>query len=95
MSSSESTSDSETSYQSDDSEINFIPGYVIIEDAGINNDGNIHHDDSEDSYAGAYAEEPLADEAWLENYNREEQERLVIEEKLVRRLNNETEISEW
>ena len=96
MSSSESTSDNTSdSYQSDDSDINFIPGYVIIEDAGVNNDGNIHHDDSEDSIAGAYAEEPLADEAWLENYNREEQERLEIEEKLSRRLNSATEISEW
>ena len=94
MSSSESTSDSETSYQSDDSDINFIPGYVVIKDAGINNDGNIQHDDSEDSYAGACAEEPLADEAWLENFNREEQERVEVEEKLTRRLNGVIEISE-
>ena len=47
----------------------FLLGYVVIEDAGINNDGNIQHDNSEDSYAGAYAEKPLADEVWLENYN--------------------------
>ena len=81
-------SSSESSYQSDDSDINFIPGYVVIKDAGINNDGNIQHDDSEHSYAGSYAEEPLADKAWLENYNQEEQE-WVEEEKLTRRLNGE------
>ena len=95
MSSSKSTSDSETSYQSDDSHINFIPGYVVIEDARINNDGNIQHDNSKDSYAGAYAKEPLAEKAWLENYNWEEQEWVEVEEKLTRRLNGVIEISEW
>ena len=49
MSSSESTSDSETSYQSEDSDVNFIPGYVVIEDAGINNDGNIAEEESDDT----------------------------------------------
>ena len=52
MSSSESTIDS---YKSDDSDINFIPGYVIIEDAIINNDGIVRHDDSDDLSVGAYA----------------------------------------
>lgn len=85
MSSSKSTSDSETSYQSDDSDVNFIPGYVVIEDVRINNNGNIPYKDSGDSYSGfAYPEEPLADEAWLENYNREEQERFEVEENSLR-----------
>ena len=95
MSSSESTSDSETSYQSEDSDVNFIPGYVVIEDAGINNDGNIAEEESDDTDVSAYADEPLAGEAWLENYNREEQERLELEEKLTRRLNGSVDISEW
>ncbi|CAB3986906.1 Hypothetical predicted protein [Paramuricea clavata] len=34
----------------------------------------------------AYADEPLADEAWLETYHKEEQERLEVEEKLVKKL---------
>ena len=88
------SSESETSYESDDSDINFIPNYVI-EDAGINNDGIICHEESESVEIGAYVEEPLADEAWLENYNRQEQERLELEEKLKQRLNGSVAKDEW
>ena len=38
---------------------------------------------------------PLADEAWLEEYRKEEQERLAAEEKLGNRLNGSTDIKEW
>ena len=97
MSSSESDN-SDTSYQSDDSDVNFIPEYVI-EDAELN-DGNreysIDPELEDDGCSGiAYADEPLADEAWLETYHKEEQERLEVEEKLGKRLNGSVDISEW
>ena len=97
MSSSESDN-SDTSYQSDDSDVNFIPEYVI-EDAELN-DGNreysIDPELEDDCCSGiAYADEPLADEAWLETYHKEEQERLEVEEKLGKRLNGSVDISEW
>ena len=42
-----------------------------------------------------YADEQLADEPWLQNYNREEQERLEEEEKFNNRLNGLVEFGEW
>jgi hypothetical protein len=66
---SDSETDSEVSCPSDDSNYNFIPQYMI-EDADIDN--AIQESDAEGSSGLAYADEPLADEAWLENYNREE-----------------------
>ena len=110
MSSSESDN-SDTSYQSDDSDVNFIPEYVI-EDAELN-DGNREYsigvvlitdknrqkldpELEDDGCSGiAYADEPLADEAWLETYHKEEQERLEVEEKLGKRLNGSVDTSEW
>ena len=83
MSSSES--DSESSYQTDDSDFNYIPQYC-------ENDCN---EDEGSSGIIAYADEPLADEAWLANYNREEQERLQTEEKLAKRLDGTVELGEW
>ena len=42
-----------------------------------------------ESAAGmAYREEPLAGEEWLESYNRQENERLELKEKLERRLDD-------
>ena len=44
---------------------------------------------------GAFAHEPLANEEWLENYHRQERERLELEEKLRNRLDGSVEVSEW
>ena len=95
MSSSET--DSEVSYQSDDSNFNFILQHMI-EDVELEVEN--HHEphpnsDDKDSYGLAYADEPLADEPWLQNYNREEQERLEEEEKFNNRLNGLVEFGEW
>ena len=87
---------SDISYQSDDSDINFIPEYVI-EDAELNENcqypiaPELEDDGCSDI---AYADEPLADEAWWEEYHKE-QERLATEEKLKNRLNGSVDINEW
>jgi hypothetical protein len=91
MSGQESDSGSSCQY-SDDSDINFIPGYVI-EDAQAEKDSDSGEDEGCSGFA--YAEEPLADEAWLETYHREEQQRLEAEEQFTKRLNGSVEISEW
>ena len=97
MSSSE-LDNSDTSYQSDDSDMNFIPEYVI-EDAELNDENrqySIEPELEDDGFLGiAYAGEPLVDDAWLETYHKEEQERLEVEEKLGNRLNGSVDISEW
>ncbi|CAB3984262.1 Hypothetical predicted protein [Paramuricea clavata] len=91
MSGQESDSGSSCQY-SDDSDINFIPGYVM-EDAQAEKDCDSGEDEGCSGFA--YAEEPLADEAWLETYHREEQQRLEAEEQFTKRLNCSVEISEW
>ena len=48
----------------DDSDINFIPGYIIEKDGCIETSS----DDENSDVALAYADEPLADEAWLADY---------------------------
>ena len=87
MSSSE-LDNSDISYQSDDSDVNFIPEYVI-EDA--DRPYSIAPELEEDGCSGI----ACADEPWLEEYRKEEQERLAAEEKLGNRLNGSTDIKEW
>ncbi len=86
--------DSEDSYQSDDSDINFIPGY-IMECPELQNSSNDSSDQDENNLGLAYVDEPLASEEWLESYNRQERERLELEEKLGKRLDGSVEVSEW
>ena len=63
--SSDHETDSEVSYQTDDSNINFIPGYILEcpERENSSNDSS----DQYESNMGAYVDEPLANEEWLEN----------------------------
>ena len=91
--SSDHETDSEMSYQTDDSDINFIPGYIMEcpERENSSNDSS----DQDESNLGAYVDEPLANEEWLENYNRQERERLELIEKLRKRLDGSVKVSEW
>jgi hypothetical protein len=96
-------SDSDISYQPDDSEFNFIPGYAILEDAECENSdhGAVDEAVSETSndnrrFSGlAYADEPLADEEWLQNYQEAENKRLEEELNFLKRFDGSLEISEW
>ena len=91
--SSDHETDSEMSYQTDDSDINFIPGYIMEcpERENSSNDSS----DQDESNLGAYVDEPLANEEWLENYNRQEREHLELIEKLRKRLDGSVKVSEW
>ena len=95
MSSSESDN-SDISYQSDDSNINFIPEYVI-EDAELkqNCQYSISPELEDDGSSALHIRmNPRADEASLEEYSKE-QERFATEEKLANRLNGSVDIKEW
>ena len=100
---SSSDSESECSYQSDDSEYNFIPGYAILEDVEGENsnhevrveDHNIGTSDANDFSGAAYADEPLANEEWIWNYEAAENERLEAETKFRKRFDGSVELSEW
>jgi hypothetical protein len=93
-----STTESDSSYQSDDSDVNFIPGYVVLEDPDLLNSSkqdSRHEDDDENVLGLAYSEEPLADEEWIRNYQEAENERIQYEENLRKRFDGSLEISEW
>ena len=92
MSSSSETT-SEESYMTDDSDINFILGYIIENSEGVENSNSDRS--SSDEIGLTYADEPLADEEWLANYNQQEKERLDTEEMLGKRLNGSVEVREW
>lgn len=42
-----------------------------------------------------YADEPLADEAWLANYRKIQEEKSELEEDLIKRLENRVRVSYW
>ena len=49
----------------------------------------------EDDSLEPYADEPLADEEWLENYRREQAENAELEKELTKRLNNSVRVADW
>ena len=87
--------DSEDSYLSDDSDINFIPEYIMENSELVKNSDDDSSVEELNVGLALYADEPLADEEWLANYNRQEKERLEIEEKLCKRLDGSVQLSEW
>ena len=92
MSDTERESDLSRSSQSDDSEINFIRDYEITEYADV---APLSDEETEGASGLAYADEPLADKAWLENYNEAERERIQAEEEYIRRFEGLADIAEW
>ena len=93
---SSSSSDTEShSYQSDDSEWNYIPGPYNIEKTSASGsemrDSNSRHEGN----VGPYANEPVADEDWLANDREKKQtcdKRLM---KLQVRLDGTEELRKW
>ncbi|CAH3145123.1 unnamed protein product [Porites lobata] len=62
-----------------------------IEIEGTDGASNRFEDDSLEPYA----DEPLADEEWLENYRREQAENAELEKELTKRLNNSVRVADW
>lgn len=95
MSSSSESEMSETSVDSDDSEINFIPE-VEIEDASVDKrqraavEGNSSCDEDD-----LFGDEPLADEEWTARYEQELKQTEELERKLNARLDGSVNVSEW
>ena len=65
-----------------DSDTNFIPGYVmeVEDDANMSTTGTLTNED--EWFVQPYQDEPIADEEWIEKYNEERS----IEEEGIRRL---------
>lgn len=91
------SSELETSFDSDDSEINFIAGYEV-EDEGHSfrvspRSPKTSSDSSDDD--NAYADESLADAEWLERYQEEMKANEELERSLKDRLQGKVERKEW
>ena len=95
VSSNHSNSDCYT--DSEDSDISFIPDYdiEIEEDDGDSRSMATSSQDSLESLDNcdmAYADEPLADEEWIAQYEKEVKENEDLERKLEKRLNGTEEV---
>ena len=95
------SSESELSFESDDSNSNYIPGYVQVEveetveqlDAEKKTLPSDSSSDNEEQ--GPYAEEPLADDDWLEQYNRDRERTENRNRELEDWLNGITPVDTW
>ena len=79
----------------DDSELNFIPGIYQPTEAEIqaSADGG-EGDDHMDGFS-AYADEPLADTEWTEEYEKNQAEKEQRLESLKDRLSGKESLSNW
>ena len=94
MSSDQSNSDCYT--DSEDSDISFIADYEIEEeDDGESRSMVSQSEESLDSCDMAYADEPLADEEWIEQYEKEVKENEELERMLEKRLNGTERVDSW
>lgn len=83
------------SLSDDDSEKNFIPGqYFHIEsELDVNDDEG--QNGQEQLGIEPYSTEPLADEEWLESYNKRQKEKKEKLERLKDRFSGKETISNW
>ena len=88
-----SSSESEMSFDSDDSDMNFIPEVEIDnawQRAAVREESDSSHDED-----NLFADEPLADEAWTARYKLELRANEELEIKLNGRLDGSVAVSEW
>ena len=91
------SSDLETSFDSDDSEINFIAGYELEDERHSCRVSPRSQETSSDSSDDdtAYTDEPLADTEWTEKYQKEMKANEELERSLKDRLQGNVELKEW
>ena len=91
---SSSSSESESFYDSDESEINFIPEVEIDQNRQRGPTGTLSDDDEleEDQL---FADEPLADQEWTARYEEERRANEELERTLSNRLEGTESVSQW
>ncbi|XP_031560222.1 uncharacterized protein LOC116296353 [Actinia tenebrosa] len=89
------------SYDSDDSEFNYIPGIYVPrvnyeeENENYERDSNAVEDDDNLPFVGPYENEPLADEEWLKEYKRKKEIEDALRQKLQERIDGVDPCSNW
>ena len=93
-----SNSDSEESHTSNDSDINFIPGFVElefeVEDVSPASALDEHLEADQDAVV-PYSDEPLASKEWIQQYEHEKQQEEAQRQDLQNRLDNVVPVSSW
>jgi len=82
---SDGNSNSERSYNSDDSEYNFIPGHVNIGDIEVQDDENLgeeHVSQPDPDNYKPYEDEPIATEGLLSEYKKRQKTQVEFKQKL-------------
>ena len=89
----ENISGTESEWTAEDSQDEFDESIKVegIEFAEDRASGITNADDSLEPYA----DKPLADEAWLANYRKVQEEKSKLEEDLIKRLENRVRVSDW
>ena len=85
-----SSSFSDALSSQDDSEINFIPGYIMeVEDGAVESR-------DEDLYEfQPYSDEPIADQEWIDNYYQQRRAKEEKLEELHSRLSSQVTLESW
>ena len=81
-----SSSDSEISYDSDDSEYKYIPGVIDLPnfDEEDENEQENPVESASETIAGPYCDEPLADQEWLAEYRKQKELEEEVQKQLKR-----------
>ena len=93
---SESDSNSESSYDSDDSEINYIPCFenIEVEEATLGEVNAASTELDADTYR-PYEDEPIATEEWVCEYQRKQETQAEFERKLQDRYEEKEPVNSW
>ena len=91
------SSDLETSFDSDDMELNFINGYECEDEGHSSRVSPRSPEKSSDSSNddAAYTDEALADAEWIKKYQEEMKANKELERSLKDRLQGNVELKEW
>ena len=88
-------SGTESERTAEDSQDEFESIEVEATELGENRASGIAVSTKADDFLEPYADEPLADEAWLANYRKIREEKSELEEDLIKRLENRVRVSYW
>jgi hypothetical protein len=81
-----------------DSDINFLPNYIMeIEDDAVQPPTDSSKQSDEDQWLGLqpYQDEPIADSVWIAQYNEERRAEEERRQLLTSRLNGTIPVSDW
>lgn len=95
---SKSDSDSEQSYNSDDSDFNYIPGphmIEVFEEANSNAAASPTDLELDPDTFKPYEEEPIASEEWVSEYEKKQETQADFESKLQDRYEGKQLVNSW